>query len=275
MKKTYLALSGFLTASLVVFGCLFDGAAAAAAAPILVATDVTFPPFESVVAGKPQGFDIDLIHAIAAQENLHLEIKSMPFTGIIPSLQSDAVTIAISGMFITQARNEQVLFSNAYYRSGLAIVAPKTSTITSFDELKQHHVVGAKKATGGAHYLARHGVDSSLVKQFDTTGAMFQALLSGAVDATVFDATTSHQFVKDENGKVKIVGPLLAGAYFGIAVNKKHPDLLAKINDGLAKIHANGTYDKLFTKWFGAVNESAVNKVITPTQAIQFAEESK
>lgn len=256
--------------------CMLAGTVSALAAePILVGTDVTFPPFESVVDNKPEGFDIDMIHAIAKLEGLDILIKPMPFTGIIPSLQSGAISIAVSGMFITAERNENVLFSNAYYRSGLAIVVAKNSHITAFEDLKKGLVVGAKKATGGANYLERHGVESSHVKQFDTTGAMFQSLLSGSVDATVFDATTSREFVKSHADQVKIAGPLLAGAYFGIAVSKESPGLLAKVNAGLAKIHADGTYKKLFEKWFGSETESAVNKVVTPLQAIEYAKEGK
>src|SRR3546814_2070153 len=55
--------------------------------PIVVATDATFPPFELEKDGKLEGFDIDMIKAIAKAENLNIKLKTMPFDGIIPSLK--------------------------------------------------------------------------------------------------------------------------------------------------------------------------------------------
>jgi polar amino acid transport system substrate-binding protein len=40
--------------------------------------------------------------------------------------------------------------------------------------------------------------------------------------------------------------------FYGIAVNKERPELLEAINAGLAAVRADGTYDQIWDKWFGA-----------------------
>jgi polar amino acid transport system substrate-binding protein/glutamine transport system substrate-binding protein len=63
---------------------------------------------------------------------------------------------------------------------------------------------------------------------------------------------------------VKVVGSLLTGEYYGIAISKKKPELVAKINAGLAKIKKNGEYHNLFVKYFGGDVSGAVKGVEKP-----------
>src|SRR3546814_6035351 len=63
--------------------------------PIVVATDATFPPFELEKDGKLEGFDIDMIKAIAKAENLNIKIKTMTFDGIIQSLKVGSIDAAV------------------------------------------------------------------------------------------------------------------------------------------------------------------------------------
>ncbi|MEM8778838.1 MAG: transporter substrate-binding domain-containing protein, partial [Cyanobacteria bacterium P01_G01_bin.49] len=58
-----------------------------------VATEPTFPPFEMLSPDKNtlEGFDIDLMKAIAQEANISVEFESLPFDGIIPALQARTV----------------------------------------------------------------------------------------------------------------------------------------------------------------------------------------
>lgn len=245
---------------------LFAGSAIAAGSQtkpqILIGSDVTFPPFDQRKGDKMTGFDIDMIHAIAKVEGMNIKLKPMQFNGIIPSLQSGAINVAVSGMFITKKRLQRVDFSDAYFHSGLSILVKADSPITGFADLKGH-VVAAKKATAGSTYLLTHGIDPQYVKQFQNLGAVYQALASGAADALCFDNATNIQFMNKHKG-YKIVGGLLSGGYYGIAVSKKNPELVTTINAGLVKIRQNGEYAKLFDKYFGGNTSGAVTKPMTP-----------
>lgn len=264
MKKKQLgALAALLGVGLAFFA---PSAVLAAAAghdqSIVMASDATFPPFDYVKNGKVMGFDIDMMRDIAKVEHLDITFKPMPFNGIVPSLQSGAVNAAVSGMIIKQGRLKRVDFSNAYFRSGLSILVRKGSSIQGFDDLK-NHVVAAKKATAGAAYLISHGVPLSHIKQFQNLGAAYQSLESGGADAVFFDNQTNVMF-KAKHDNVKIVGGLLEGSYYGIAVSKKNPQLATKFNDGLAKIMKNGQYHQLFVKWFDGDASGEVHGVMKP-----------
>ncbi|WP_293029645.1 transporter substrate-binding domain-containing protein [Pandoraea sp.] len=260
-KSLFTALAAPLIAGLA-FSVCATTASAAGKNSIVVGADTTFPPFETEVNGKVTGFDIDMIEAIAKAEGMTVEIKTMPFNGIIPSLQAGSVDAAVAGITIKKSRMQSVDFSDAYYKSGLSVLVMKDSKIKDFADLKGH-VVATKKATSSVDYMTSHGIDPNYIKQFQDIDTAYQALETGGADAVVFDNPVNVNF-KTAHPNVKVVGPLLTGEYYGIAISKKDPTLVKKINDGLAKIKKSGEYHQLFVKYFGGDVSGAVNGVEKP-----------
>ncbi len=229
---------------------------------IVVGADTTFPPFETEVNGKVSGFDIDMISAIAKAEGMTITLKTMPFNGIIPSLQAGSIDAAVAGITIKKSRMQNVDFSDAYYKSGLSVLVKSDSKIKSFADLKGH-VVATKKATSSVDYMTAHGINPEYIKQFQDIDTAYQALATGGADAVVFDNPVNVNFKTSHPG-MKVVGDLLTGEYYGIAVSKKDPTLAGRINDGLAKIKKSGEYHQLFVKYFGGDVSGAVNSVMKP-----------
>ncbi|MBN8954088.1 MULTISPECIES: transporter substrate-binding domain-containing protein [unclassified Rhizobium] len=235
-----------------------------AATNIVVGADTTFPPFETEKDGVVTGFDIDMINAIARAENMTVTLKTLPFNGLIPSLQAGSIDAAVAGITIKTSRLQNANFSDAYYKSGLSVLVKADSSIKSFDDLKGH-VVATKKATSSVDYLTGHGFSSDYIKQFQSIDAAYQALMTGGADAVIFDNPVNIDFKAKHSG-VQTVGPLLTGEYYGIAISKTKPDLVAKINDGLAKIRKSGEYHQLFVKYFGGDTSGEVNDVVDPAK---------
>lgn len=233
---------------------------ASAKETVKVAADTTFPPFESMKNGQVEGFDIDLIKAIGEKENFNVNISTMQFTGLIPALQSGQADVAVAGITIKKSRMQAVNFSNAYYRSGLSVLTKTDSPIQGIDDLKTK-TVGTKKGTSSVDLLKKHGITN--VKQFDNISDAYAALESGGVDAVLFDNPVNLDFASSHKN-VHVVGGLLTGEYYGIGVSKQKPDLLTKINDGLAKLQADGEYKKIYEKYFGNDKNGLVTDKVAP-----------
>ena len=124
-------------------------------------------------------------------------------------------------------------------------------------------MVATKKATSSVDYMTANGIDAGNIKQFQDIDTAYQALMTGGADAVVFDNPVNVNFKTAHKG-AKVVGDLLTGEYYGIAVSKKDPQLAAKLNDGLAKIKKSGEYKQLFVKYFGGDLSGAVNDVKKP-----------
>lgn len=214
-----------------------------------IALDPTFPPFQSQTGdGKFEGFDIDLMNAVADAAGFKMDMKGLPFDGIIPALQAGTIDATISTMTITPERAEVVDFSRPYFKAGLAIaVQNDTSDITSFDNLKGKKLAVQIGTTG--EQKARESSPAE-VRTFDSTPLALQELANGNVDAVVSDAPAILYAIKSGNvNGIKVVGELLTEEFYGIATPKGSPNL-EKINAGLTTIINNGKYKEIYQKWF-------------------------
>ena len=273
-KKRYgsLLLVGVITASLLA-GCgSSSDKTASSSTPaktaqdtIKVAVDATFPPFEFRKDGKSQGFDIDMIEAIAKKENLKVQFSTVPFTGIIPALQAKSIDAAVAGMTIKKSRLNAVDFSNAYYLSGISVLTKKDSSFKSLDDLKSK-LIATKKGTSSVDLLKAKGIPESNIKQYDNINDAYSALVSGGAAAVVFDSPVNQDYANGHDD-VHAIQSIPTGEYYGIPVVKNNPELLKKINDGLKAIKEDGQYQKLFDKYFGGDQSGLVKEDLAPDKA--------
>ena len=216
-----------------------------------VGTEPGFPPFESMSeSGELEGFDIDLMNAIGERAGKTIEFESLPFDGLIAALQGGSIDAAISGMTITEEREESVDFSDPYFKAGLAIAVQESTTdIQSLDDLEGKRIAVQIGTTGAD---AANSVPNAEVTTFDSAPLALQELANGNVDAVINDAPATLDAIATGNiPNVEVVGELLTEEFYGIALPQESDNLEA-INTALAEVKADGTYAELYQKWFDA-----------------------
>ncbi len=215
-----------------------------------VGTEPAFPPFEAIGdGGELIGFDIDLMTAIGEQAGYDVQFESLPFDGLIPSLQAGTIDAAISGMTITEERAETVDFSRPYFRAGLAIaVAEDDTEISSIDDLAGK-TIAVQIGTTGAEQA--EGVEGAKVVTFDSAPLALQELANGNADAVINDGPVTLDAIASGNvAGVKVVGELVTEEFYGIALPQDSENTQI-LNDALAELIANGTYSEIYQEWFG------------------------
>lgn len=229
--------------------------AQAADRELVVATDTAFVPFEFKQDGKYTGFDIQLWEAIAKEAKLKYRLQPMDFNGIIPGLQTHNIDVALAGITIREDRAKVIDFSDPYYESGLAILVTQDNSVIKTAKDLEGKTVAVKIGTATVDYLQKN-VPSAKLKLFPNIDNAFLELATGRVDAVVHD-TPNVQYYAQTAGKdkVKVVGALKSGDFYGIAF-PKGSELVPVVNKALAALHANGTYDKLYQTWFGKKAEA-------------------
>ena len=82
-----------------------------------VATEGTFPPFEfyNSQTGEVQGFEVDLVKAMAQKMGKDLKLETLGFDAIIPGILSGTIDTGAAGFSITPERGKRVLFSLPFY----------------------------------------------------------------------------------------------------------------------------------------------------------------
>ena len=223
---------------------------------ITVGADTTFPPFEMEAHGKVIGFDIDLIRAIAKEEGLTIKMQTMDFQGLIPALQTGTIDVAVAGITITEQRAKVVNFSHPYYHSGLSVLVKKTSGIRGIEDLKGKNVAVKLGTTADLMMSKEAGVT---VQRFTNIDDAYNQMQNGGAAAVVFDNPVNLNYAKSHSD-VHVVGKLLTGEDYGIAVTMKDPWLLKKINDGLYKVYKSGKYKRLYRHYFGS-DEHGLTKI--------------
>lgn len=219
-----------------------------------VAMEPTFPPFDTTNPDTQEldGFDFDMMNAIAKDQGFELEWVNMGFDGLIPALQSGNIDIIASGMNASPERREVVDFSTTYYDSGLVIAIKAGNTaIKSIDDLTPAMKAGGQIGTTGAD-LANQLFDEGKIKEakiYNGVDTAVMDLQNGTIDALINDLPVTKAYMAAKPGTIEIVGDVLNAESYGYAVKKGNTELLDKINTGMQNMKDNGTFDELYAKW--------------------------
>ncbi len=224
---------------------------------LTVAASLDFPPFENLVDGEPEGFEVDLMIAIA--DKLGLEINYLPtmqFDTIIPAIAAGGTAdVGVSGFTITPEREQEVDFSTPICDTNQCIVVLEGSDITSSEDLAGVRV-GAESGTTGYDWAVENLTDAQEVVTFNEYTAVFAALQSDQVQAVVLDKPVADYYINAAYSDCQVVEEIPTGEQYGIAVNKDNPNLTAAINQAIADLQADGTFAEIELKWFGTTSSS-------------------
>jgi polar amino acid transport system substrate-binding protein len=233
-------------------------AAAPAPAPAkvyVVGTDAAYAPFESQnEKGEIVGFDIDVVKAAAAKAGIEVKFVNTPWEGIFNALGQGDRDMVVSAVTITDERKQTMDFSTPYFDAVQLIAVKANSKVAKFDDLKKLKVGVQTGTTGDEAVTKLLGKTSTAIKRFESTPLALKELESGGVDAVVADnGVVIHYVANNPGSKFKTVSDKsFAPEQYGVAIKKGNADLLAKVNEGLAGIKADGSYDKIFAQYFGA-----------------------
>ena len=218
---------------------------------ITVASNMAYPPFESSPKGGPRGFDIDLMNEIAKRAGFEVDYENVHFDSILRGLNSDLFDAAISAMTITTERERQMDFSDPYFDADQALLVASDSDVQAIDDLAEAPV-GVQAGSMGqikAEEL-RDGEQIGEIMPYRTIGEAFVALEGGKVEGVIYDLSAVHRKIVESGGEIRFVESISTGAQYGIAFPKDSP-LVDPVNQALAEIKDDGTYEKLYKKWIG------------------------
>jgi ABC-type amino acid transport substrate-binding protein len=223
---------------------------------IVVASNVAYPPFEFAPRKGPKGFDIDLMNEVADRTGLEVEYRNVQFDSLLRGLSSDLFDAVISGMTITADRRQQVDFSDPYYNVDEALVVRSGSEIESTGDL-EGMTLGVQTGTMGqteAGELLNAG-DVKAVRTYNKTiedafAALKEEEAAAAVDGVIYDLPAAQMEVEESGGELELVEVIPTGSQYGIAFPKESP-LVEPVNQALAEIKEDGTYEEIYEEWIG------------------------
>ena len=219
---------------------------------LVLGTDPTFQPFEFKGAdGTVQGFDIDIAKAVAKDLGVKLQIQAVGFGALMPqAVTSGRVDMAMSAITITTERAKVVSFSTPYYRSAQVFIV-KAGNPGQFEwpaDVKGKTIGVQANTTGQFSADDMLKPKGATIKVYDDFAAGLADVRAGRIAALIGDAPTVTDLGKRLPGQFDQAGKELVAEDYG-AVFAKSSDLAAVADKTLAKMKANGEYQKLLDKW--------------------------
>ncbi|MFB6118749.1 basic amino acid ABC transporter substrate-binding protein [Halosegnis sp.] len=236
---------------------------------VTIGSDIPYQPFEyRTEEGELVGFDVEIANAVFGDQlGLTPEFEKTSFDGIIPSLNNRNFRVIMSAMTINEERAQKVDFSDPYFTAYQTVLILKDSGITAKEDLRGQNIGVQKGTTGeGAAEALKEEFDGELtIKSYDQITGAFDALLNNQVDAVINDNTVSARFAKEREEVVFLEGEGEAAAQgkdappyltltveeYGIAFRQDDDEFRKQVNEALATIREDGTYDKIYDKYFG------------------------
>ena len=226
---------------------------AAAKEEIKFAMEATYAPFEYMDENNQiQGFDVDLANALCEEMKATCTFHNQAFDSLIPALKFKRYDAAISAMDITEARLQQVNFSDAYYDNSAAFISieGKVADQAALEGKR----IGVQNGSTHQSYLLEQLPGVTAVPYSSYQDA-FIDMKNGRIDSVFGDTAVVAEWFKKEDNLTYVGDQVTNQEYFGngfgIAVNKSNQELVDQLNVALAAVKANGEYDKIFNKYFG------------------------
>ncbi len=222
---------------------------------LTVCTEAPYAPFEvedDTTESGYSGFDIDVVDEIATRLGLTLSVVNTGFDALTSgtAMASGTCDMAISAMTITEEREENIDFSAPYYNAAQSLMVPADSEIATLADVEGR--LGVQSGTTGEAYAQENAPEGAELVAFDAGADLFTALAAGDIVGILQDLPVNVERAQADDS-LAVVETYETDEEYGMAFEQDgNPDLVSAVNDALAEMQSDGTYDEIFASYFEA-----------------------
>ena len=211
------------------------------------------PPFEMEADQKNHffGFEIDIMMELCKRMQTDCHYIPLTFAEIFTKLLADEIDLGLGSISITEQRRINYLFSLPYMKSTGQFITRIDSKIRGIDDIRNKRVGSVEGSLFKAIVLEKFNHEVEIV-EYPTLAEVFQALADGKIEIVIADEGAAKYWATNNSDSFKLVGnEIPIGIGYGIMANKKHKELIETINKLLLDIEADGSYLKIYKRYFG------------------------
>jgi diguanylate cyclase (GGDEF)-like protein/PAS domain S-box-containing protein len=219
---------------------------------LVVGSEQEYPPFATGMSDATAGgFSVNLWKAVATESGLNYTIVVRPLHQLLQEFKEGKIDVLIN-LAQSDERRQYVDFTVPHVIVRGAIFTRKgNTTIHAESDLAGKSLIVLNRDLAHDYALAKGwGAHLTLV----TTAAEGMRLLAaGGHDALLLNKLAGMQTLQAQRltNIVALKPRLDFQQKFSFAVHKEQPELLYTLNEGLAVIKSNGSYNRLYEQWFG------------------------
>ena len=225
----------------------------AAAAPRLrIGVERADHPISFVDAtGRPTGFTAELLTAMGGAGLADFEIIAASWSTLMRDFRAGRLD-ALANVAMTDERLRDMDFSisHAYVHGVVYQRSDRPPILTTADFAGK--TIGTLSGSISLSNARAHGGWGGTIKPFDSPQAALDATHRGEIDGTLLVWGLDGKYVSNDHGlRREFVDEIVH--YFRFAVHKGDTATLTRLNDALATVRHNGTFDKLYNTWIGPI----------------------
>lgn len=248
-KAIFLIIVTIAISSILVWKSIKQGNTKLLKETFIVGTNSEYPPYTFIKDKKIIGFDIDLINEIAKKLKITVEIKDMPWSLLLNALETEQIDIIAAGLTPTEEKIDHAIFTKPYIKSDKIVLL----NLAKNNPIKNLEQLSGKKVTINDGYSIENYIPKlkgAIIKRVKSPAQGFIDLIDEKTDAFIVAESVSKYFFDKYGTKEFNSFPLQdISENYCLAVSKKHPELLEKIQKALDELIQDETINKLIEKY--------------------------
>ena len=215
-----------------------------------VAVEIDLPFTVQGPNGTISGFDYDLLKAIGAKQGFDVRFEPYSRTGMFDALAEKKADITASGIYLNDERKTRFDATQAYMDSGTVLLVHPNTQINGLSGMIGKRVSVKSKTV--AEGLAKNVLGEGNFKTHPTLWMAYKDLMTKRADAVLGDYASLNHYAKQyPDKKLVLLDNLnLQREQYVFLVQKGNKALLEKLNRGITEAKEDGTYQRLYRKWF-------------------------
>lgn len=200
------------------------------------------------------GFDIDLAQAVAEKCDFSVSFQPIDWSMKEMELNNKNIDLIWNAYSVTDARKEEVLFSESYLENRQVVVTMKDSPIESLQDLAGKNVAVQAESSGEEAVNQQEELKNSFgaLHSYETYNDCFLDLEYGRTDAVVGDEVFIQYYIQQKGkDQYKIIPEDLGTEEYAIGARKEDKELVETINKALEEIKGSDVGRDISVRWFG------------------------
>lgn len=230
---------------------------------IVVGGEDGYWPYETLdEEGRPVGFNVDLMRAIARETGRDLRFRFGEWTEMRRALNEGEIDVL--GMFVSERRRQNVDFATPHIIVHHRIFTPIGGDhFDGIDALEGHSVI-VQRGAYSHEYLQASDLSIDLVF-VDNDAEGLEILASGKHDAALLTEHRGRYAMQREGFEnLAVSGRPVLPVEYALAVRQGNAALLGTLETGLERVMASGEFDRLYAQWLQPVEgPEAPGRVLT------------
>ncbi|WP_332719647.1 ABC transporter substrate-binding protein [Pelagibacterium mangrovi] len=221
-----------------------SAASAANAETLIAGIEAAFPPWAYAERGEYKGIAVDAMRAIAENQGLEVEFRDMPWPSLIPALSSGRIDLLVTGLNVTEERNEVLDFSIPWWENDDEVLVNSDSGLT-FDEALCCGVTVGVQGGSTQQSWAEANLDDVTIRAYPDYVAALDDMAVGRINSLIVSTDSAESFIA--NGRdVVIAGTIEVGQPQALAVQRGDPNgILAQLNQGIIELYESGQWEEI------------------------------